>query len=380
MKLLSIYVLIVHARNLSNYPAMRFYNFQSAFIQIINEGGLNMSKKLSVIIPLYNVEDYIVRAAKSIASQAFEGLEVVVVDDGSTDKSLEVCAKYLQGVDARFISQDNTGPGGARNTGIFEASGEYIMFVDADDFLLPDAFKNILTKLENSKPDVLFGRYLKWMDDIGLLKASDYDYSPTSDRTAYILNDLPESSWNIWRFISKRSFIIERELLFESRTLFEDVPWILQMLDSADSIDFLQKPFYAHHLRRQNSIMNSMSPERMKDLNTSISKLLHHYKDRPGICDALIWQSFLYINEYYVFPKEVKGQIYESYISILPQYSLSSSVLCRLAAKCTGRVSFSLLSFVLFQTKRIRRVYKYGEKSPNILSGAKESRRTLQEA
>jgi len=132
-------------------------------------------KKLSVIIPLYNVRDYVSRAAISIASQAFPGLEVVVVDDGSTDDSQAEFISYLNGIDVVAIRQENAGPGAARNAGIYASSGEYIMFMDSDDFLLPDAFKNILEALETGKPDILFGMYLRWVSDQGLLKGASYD-------------------------------------------------------------------------------------------------------------------------------------------------------------------------------------------------------------
>jgi len=339
-------------------------------------------KKLSVIIPLYNVEAYIAKAAESIARQTFDGLEVIVVDDGSTDRSLEVCAEHLHGVDAKFIRQNNAGPGDARNTGIFEATGEYIMFVDADDFLLPNAFESILSALDAGMPDVLFGRYLKWTPETGFIKSPNYDYKPTGDQVAYILNNLPESSWNIWRYVCRRRFIMGREIFFESGTLFEDVPWILEVLDSAEMIAFCKEPFYAYYLRRTNSIMNNMPYSRLVDLNQSIGQLLNKYEDRPGICDALVWQSFLYINEYRAYPDEQKAQIFDSYMSILPQYSLSSSKLSKIAVRCRNKWTFEVLSWILYQAKRIRRLRKYGEyreKTPSVLPSANDSGRAMQE-
>ena len=165
------------------------------------------AKKLSVIIPLYNVKAYVSKAADSIASQTFDGLEVVVVDDGSTDGSLEACVNYLPKVDVVSIQQENAGLSAARNEGIYAASGEYIMFLDADDFLLPGAFENINAALEANGPDVLFGRYLRWSPEKGLLEGKPCSYRPPDDpkrRTEYILSALPEPPWNAWRYVCRR--------------------------------------------------------------------------------------------------------------------------------------------------------------------------------
>ncbi|MCL1999350.1 MAG: glycosyltransferase family 2 protein, partial [Turicibacter sp.] len=116
--------------------------------------------KLSVIIPMYNVGEYVRRAAESLLIGGVEDwLEVIAVDDGSTDDTISICEESFGNfANFQLISQPNTGPGGARNTGITAATGEYIMFLDGDDFLLPNALQNILALLEKENPTVLFGR------------------------------------------------------------------------------------------------------------------------------------------------------------------------------------------------------------------------------
>ncbi|MCL2399552.1 MAG: glycosyltransferase [Defluviitaleaceae bacterium] len=318
--------------------------------------------KLSVIIPLYNVEPYVQRAAESITNQAFDGLEVVVVDDGSTDQSLEVCLKHLPNIKVIPIQQENAGLSAARNTGIYSATGEYIMFLDADDFLLPNAFANILAMLEDEQPEVLFGRYLRWSTSTGFLESKPYNYQPPEDplrRTEYILRNLPEPSWNAWRYICNRKVIMERELFFESGILCEDVPWSLTLLENVDTIAFLQEPFYAYYQWRPGSIMSRMNPKRLIDLNSIVCKLLEQYEDRPLICSQLVWQSFFYINEYCVFDKHDRARILESYQEVLPLYGHSKSLFHQIAGKCQNPILFHGLSMGMFLAKCARRVLKY---------------------
>jgi glycosyltransferase involved in cell wall biosynthesis len=318
-------------------------------------------KKLSVIIPLYNVENYVARAATSVTSQAFEGLEVVVVDDGSTDKSLDVCLRHLSDLDVVVIQQENAGLSVARNAGILASSGQYLMFLDSDDFLLPNAFENILPILDLETPNVLFGRYLRWTPDRGFWSSNPYEFAPPTDyqsRTEYILCDLPDPSWNAWRYICRGDFIKGREIFFEEGMLCEDVPWTLEILEQADTISFLQEPFYAYYHRRANSIMNTLNPQRMIDLNNIVGKRLLFYKDRPTIYKKLVWQSFFYINEYCLFKRNDRKKIWASYKEILPLYRYSTAFTHRVTGRFRNSLLFHLLSMVMFVIRQTRRAWK----------------------
>ena len=322
--------------------------------------------KLSVIIPLFNVEEYAERAAKSIVVQAFEGLEVVLVDDGSTDRSLEVIEHRLKDASNEIvpavvsIRQENMGPGSARNTGIMAASGEYIMFLDGDDFLLPGAFESILAAIAQSdKPDVLFGRYLKWTPGAGFLRGADYVVELPGDvkqRTEYICSSLPEKSWNVWRYVCRRDFIIDNEQFFDTGIMCgEDVKWMLALLDSAGKVACCNVPFYAYHYHREGSIMNSGSNKRLLDLNHVAVELLQKHRSRPAICRSLVQDTFYSISEYHLFCKAERKQVFKSYAELMPLYRYSSSSLHKIVGKLRNPALLYIMSVLLTIAKQGRR-------------------------
>ena len=320
-------------------------------------------KKLSIIIPLFNVEKFVCRVAESIRSQVFDGLEVILVDDGSSDNSLEAAKAQLTGVDVKSIKQENTGPGGARNTGINEAAGEYLYFIDADDFLLPNALSNILKELEAHSPDVLLTRYVGWMPQKGFLPEKSYNFNPPAtrkERTEYILGALPEPAWNVWRYVCRRSLVLDNKLFFKPSVYAQDVPWVLSLLESADTLAFLQEPIYAYYYRRPNSIVNTLGVKRLKDLNGLVGDLLKQYKDRPQLCGLLVQQPVLYINEYCALKRTERKKMRESYSRIFPLFRHSGRLFHRIIAKVYNRFFLYFFSVALFITKRINRKVKYG--------------------
>ena len=317
--------------------------------------------KLSIVVPMYNVAEYVHKTAESIIGQNFDGLEVILIDDGSTDNSLEICKNLLAGVNTVTIRQENTGLSGARNAGIWAATGDYVLLLDGDDFLLPNALELVCNLLENTRPDVLFGRYLRWSPATGFSKNTPYDFRPPSDpkrRTEYILGALPEPTWNAWRYVCRRDFLIDNGLFFERNILCEDVPWTLKLLETAKTIEFLQEPFYGYYHRRPQSIMNQLNPKRLVDLNASVKALVAEYADRPAICTQLVWQSFLYINEYCVFRGQERRLVWERYCCVLPMYGYSESRLHRMVGKCSNSVLFYCLSVGLFFAKCVRKVWR----------------------
>lgn len=121
--------------------------------------GVKMKKKVSIIVPIYNSEEYIDRCIKSILQQTYDRFELILIDDGSTDRSKEICQNYKK-IDKRImaISQKNGGAGLARNVGLQHATGDYLLFVDSDDWIDVDLLENVVKKIEYYHAEaVVFG-------------------------------------------------------------------------------------------------------------------------------------------------------------------------------------------------------------------------------
>ena len=174
-----------------------------------------MNVKLSIIVPIYGVEQYLRKCVDSLLNQDIGNYEIILVDDGSTDDCPAICdeyaekAKKLRGerVYVRVIHQDNAGLSAARNSGIEVAQGEYIMFVDSDDYIEPNVLKELLAQMERDKLDVLRYRlqyinpqyevYNPYKSDS--FKGNDYSEVPT-DGVSF-LNSRMNTQCYAWAFI-----------------------------------------------------------------------------------------------------------------------------------------------------------------------------------
>lgn len=129
-----------------------------------------MTPKISVIIPIYNAETYVSRCIESVLDQTYCNWQMILVDDGSKDKSLEICQKYADADDRiSVIHQENAGPGIARNTGIAKASGNYVVFIDSDDYIEKDYF----LLLSEHDEDVIFIN-VRDVDEYGRVLKEDF--------------------------------------------------------------------------------------------------------------------------------------------------------------------------------------------------------------
>ena len=205
-----------------------------------------MSSVLSVVVPIYNVAPYLDECLSSIAAQYHRELEVIMVDDGSTDDSGVIAASYAAR-DPRFrlITKANAGLGAARNTGTEHATGEYLMFVDSDDVLPPYAAEVLISSVEETGSDFASGNVLR-LTSRGLHQSGLH-------RTAFATTDLRthvsrQSSLmddrTAWNKVFRRSFWNAHRLAFPEGVLYEDTPVIVPAHVLAKSVDVLDVPVY----------------------------------------------------------------------------------------------------------------------------------------
>ena len=228
--------------------------------------------RLSIIIPMYNASQYIERCLNSIYHQGLNvnEFEVIVINDGSTDNSLEIVKDYLTSYkNIRFFSQKNSGQGAARNLGIKYATGEYILFLDSDDFLLPQSITKILSIVKHVSCDVI--NFLMEVElPTGNVKESylyHYDYDKIYSGKELLLR----TGINIGSACSslyKRSFILQNNIFFPVDMKHEDVFFSYQIYTFASRVIFTKTHAY-YYCWHPDSTDRNKSYENLKLLQLS---------------------------------------------------------------------------------------------------------------
>lgn len=228
--------------------------------------------KVSIIIPIYNTSKYLPMCLKSLISQTLQDVEIICINDGSTDNSLDIINKYAS-TDKRIkvVNQKNEGIGFSRNLGISMAKGEYITFVDSDDYLEPIAYELAYNKAKENVADiVIFGanciveNHEISKDTIKYFDLSSYFEDkeiPPCFTYKEIKDKLLKVSWNIWNKIYKLEFVKQNKIEFIN-TYFQDSPFHLESIISADRISFINEKLYNYRIETPTSITNTSSLSR----------------------------------------------------------------------------------------------------------------------
>lgn len=226
-------------------------------------------KKISIIIPVYNAEDYIEKCLFSIKKQTYNNYEIIIIDDGSKDNSLKKCEQFKydnKNMSIKIVSQNNEGPSNARNNGIEKANGEYIMFVDADDYLDENILKNML---ESFEPNVMVRSNYKTFTQNKIFENSrEFGKIATNDFICKILdNSFPGCVWGCL-FETK----IIKEMKFSTKLHFlEDTLFLIEYLEKVKYVKFIEENYY-YCLANGNSI--TLSNDRvLKNINSFCSAL-----------------------------------------------------------------------------------------------------------
>lgn len=234
--------------------------------------------KLSIIIPVYNVAGYLEACLDSIYSQITPECQVILVDDGSTDSSGEICDKYgARYPDTFVIHQENKGQGGARNNGVSASSGEYLFFVDSDDTIEPDAIKTALDDIEKYGADMVIYP-MKVVSEGGGLISIDSDPFPTDtvmspENEKRLITAAPAP----WNKIIRASLFRENGIEFPSRVWYEDLRTIPKLICKSRSVVLSKRPLY-NYLRREGSTMNNAKVERNIEIVSALDDLIEWFK------------------------------------------------------------------------------------------------------
>lgn len=236
--------------------------------------------KFSVIIPMYNVENYIEKCILSVLNQTFTDYEIIVVDDGATDRSAERAEKLAKANPHRIklIHQENRGLGGARNTGLANATGEYIWFIDSDDSIKQNALEEIDAFIEKNDVQMVIFDYCTVDENENVLNmVCGYDKSGeifSMEKYPEMLF-MPNSACNK---IYARSLFEKTNVIFPQREWFEDLSTIIKIYPYIEKVGYLNQCFY-FYFQRSGSIMYNKNTDRNREIISAVESLINFYKE-----------------------------------------------------------------------------------------------------
>ena len=228
--------------------------------------------KVSVIVPVYNVEKYIEKCLNTLVNQTLQDIEIIVVNDGATDNSEKIIKEFLEKYPEKivYLKKENGGLSDARNFGIPYAKGEYIAFVDSDDYVETFMYKEMyeIAKKENS--DMVECDFI-W----------EYPNKSRID-TGEIYNNKKEMAQKVrvvaWNKLIKKSILDETKIEFPKGYRYEDLEFTYKLIPYLDKVSFLKKPC-VHYIQRDNSISNTQN-ERTKEIFDILDHIIDYYKEK----------------------------------------------------------------------------------------------------
>lgn len=284
---------------------------------------MNIKNKLSIIIPVYNLENYISKCLNSIVRQIKDNVEIIIINDGSTDKSEEVCNQYREKYDyIKYFYQENAGVSAARNFGLKQANGEYVLFVDGDDWLLDNSINSILDEL-NKGYDLILGDFIK---SFGQEVPQRVKNKKMLLKQAINSMEYPDNFINLFKYricnLSLWCNVIRKKLFENNNISFnecakytEDMDCMLELLLSTKKIKVLLDPIYVYRQDRQDAATSKFTVKRVKDTLNFVTKWYNELKDlklekelKTYILNFIRYQYFIVLGMAYLLPKkEIKN-------------------------------------------------------------------------
>ena len=256
-----------------------------------------MSPLISVIVPVYNVEQYIDRCVESIINQTYQNLEIILVDDGSTDNSGIKCDEWKK-KDKRVVvvHKKNGGLSDARNAGLEIANGEYIGFVDSDDYICLDMYRILSETMEKTQANIVECKRRRFTDSDTNLSANSCDFSiEVFDAEQALLElilerKLKQTAWN--KLYQRRSITT----LFEVGKINEDEYWTYQIFGKAKKIVSVDTELYYYYQRELSIMHEKYSVKRLDGVKARKERLEYIKKCYPSLtnhaCLSYIWACF----------------------------------------------------------------------------------------
>lgn len=305
-------------------------------------------EKISVIITVYNVEPYLGACLRSVASQTYRNLEILIVDDGSTDKSAEICDAFAEREPrARVIRQENKGPSAARNRGTEEASGAYITYVDGDDILLPDCFALLFRNLKRSRAEISVAGHQTFQKEKELKKKTpvlpDYELLSGKKAAERIIKDHETNMITAWGKLYDRR--LKPFLHYPEGKIHEDDFTTYKVFYEAERVAVSRAALYGLRTR-SGSITDGFSLKRLEKLEAlreSIGWLEERKeKELSGYAKLLYIKNleiaWFRVNKYLKTEKALERDLIRAHQKAVQKYRDETKPLSGFADRCMIRI------------------------------------------
>lgn len=225
--------------------------------------------KISVIVPVYNVEKYLKKCLDSIIDTSFKDYEIIVVNDGSTDRSLDILKEYEQKYNfIKVINQKNHGLGNARNKGIKESCGNYLFFVDSDDFLEKDSLKKMYDKTNNGNLDLVICDYYRYYNENKIIYSNIIEYDGINN----LIISMPTATCKL---IKKSLF----NTMFLENYYYEDNAVMPYIVSKVNNYFYLKEALYNYTVREGSILKKKNYDPRWKEILISLEYMEKLFKD-----------------------------------------------------------------------------------------------------
>ena len=310
-------------------------------------------KKLSVIVPVYNVEGYLERSIMSLIRQTYENLEIILVDDGSTDRSGELCDYFAKKYPRiQVVHKKNGGLSDARNAGIARATGEYITFLDSDDYIHSRAYEIMLYHREMLDADVVECEYWKVYDQQEEKKYFGCAIEVQNrDQALTQMMEWKNFNISVWNKIYKRELL--QDIPFPKGKICEDEFWTYQVLFRAKKLIHLFFPLHFYQQGRATSILGSKFSEKNYDSTEALLERIEFMRvNAPHLLEganrAFVVHLFYHLNNFARMDRK-EADLHKKYflhyaqiLRNLPKDARKSYMMVSRRSKWKFRVSYSL--------------------------------------
>ena len=232
------------------------------------------NEMVSVIIPIYNTQKYLKRCMDSVIEQTYQNIEIILIDDGSSDNSLEICKKYQEN-DKRvyIISGKNCGVSHARNLGIDKAKGKYLYFVDSDDYLEKEAIEKMLIEYKMRNNQLVIAGYKEIENN--LVKEKNWGKQEiTNERAKELVLHENGVGGYLWNKLFVASLIKKNDIKFqEDISVWEDVLFVMQYLNQCDNVIIINDCIYAYCRREGSAVEHSLYNNKLYTQMTAMDRI-----------------------------------------------------------------------------------------------------------